>query len=179
MQAAGVGRGFAARIGDLERHAERILRQPVFDGEREGEGIDGARALVVAEDEPHEAMLRGLDREGLEPGETVQAERIPASADPRAVARPADDRVKDRADVGPEPRIARPKQVLARDPPASRLGAGDGDGRAGRPASKLDSAHRLIPSIAAAEISASLTPAAQAMSGLPLVSPSPLKKSLT
>ena len=53
------------------------------------------------------------------------------------------------------------------------------DRRAGGPATKLDGAHRVIPSIAAAEISASLTPGAQAMSGLPLVSPSPLKKSLT
>ena len=48
MQPAGVGRGLAARIGDLERHAERVVRQAVFDREREGEGIDGAGALVVA-----------------------------------------------------------------------------------------------------------------------------------
>src|SRR5208337_35671 len=158
MQAAGVGRGLAARIGDLQRHAERVLRQAVLDGECEGEGVDGACALVVAEDEPHEVRLCGLDREGLEPGEAVQAERVLASADPGAVARPADHRIENRADVGPDRRIARPKEVSATDPPASRLGAQQGVRRAGGPATKLDSAHRVIPSIAAAEISASLTP---------------------
>ena len=64
--------------------------------------------------------------------------------------------------------------------PASRLGAQRGAmvARAAPEASSIV-AHRTIPSIAAAEISASLTPGAQAMSGLPLVSPSPLRKSLT
>ena len=179
MQAAGVGRGPAARIGDLERHVQRVLPKAVFDSERKSEGVDGARALVVAEDEPYEVATSGLDREGLEPGEAMEAERVLPSSDPGAVARPADDRVEDRADVGPERRIARPKEIAARDAPATRLRAGEGDGRAGGPAGKLDGAHRMIPSIAAAEISASLTPGAQAMSGLPLVSPSPLKKSLT
>ena len=127
MQAAGVRRGFAAGIGDLERHAERGVGQAIFDGEREGERIDGARALVVAQNQADEVGADALDREGLEPGEAVQAERIAAPGDPGAVARPADDRIEDRADVGPDRRVARPQKIAVRDAPASRLGPRQGD----------------------------------------------------
>ena len=179
MQAAGVRGGLRAGVFDLDRHGERLLGEPVFDHEREGERVDGARALVVAQHEPGEIRAGGLDGEGLEAREAVQAERVMPSADPCAVARPADDRIEDRADVRPDRRIARPQEVASFDAPASRLRAGEGDGRARFAFDEFDGAHRTIPSIAAAEISASLTPGAQAISGLPLVSPSPLKKSLT
>ena len=179
MQAAGVGSAFAAGVGDLDRHAERIGAQGIFDREPEGEGIDGAGALVVAKDEADEVRRCALDGESLKPGEAVQAERVVPPADPRAVARPADDRIEDRADVRPDRRIARPEKVAAAGPPGSRLGAGERDGRLRVVLRQRDRAHSAMPSIAAAEISASLTPGAQAISGLPLVSPSPLRKSLT
>ena len=60
--------------------------------------------------------------------------------------------------------------------PGSRLGAEERDRRARVAMGQRDLGHSAMPSMAAAEMSASLTPGAQAMSGLPLVRPSPLEK---
>ncbi len=179
MQPAGVRRALVARIGDLDRHPERIVAEAVFEREREGERIDGAGPLVVAKREPDEIRPGGLDGEGLEPGEAVQAEGVSPAVDPGAVAGPADDGIEDRADLGPDRRIARPQKLAPADRPAARLGAGQRNRRARRPVGELDRGHSTIPSSSTAEISASFTPGAQAMSGLPLVSPSPARKLLT
>ena len=62
---------------------------------------------------------------------------------------------------------------------ASRLGAEKRDRRLRVAMSECDFGHIVTPSKAAAAIRASLTPGAQATSGLPLVRPSPRKKSFT
>ena len=94
MQPAGVRCWHGAGIGDFDRDRERVGAKPVFDRERKGERIDRARARIIAEGKPGEVGPRGLDREGLEPGEAVQPERVSAPIDPLlAVARPADDRI--------------------------------------------------------------------------------------
>src|SRR5260370_11594113 len=102
-----------------------------------------------------------------------------AAADPFAVPRPADDGIKDRADFAPDRRIARQRQGAPRHAPDSRLRAQERDFGARSAMRQRDLIHRTIPSMAAAEINASLTPGAQAISGLPRLRPSPLRKSLT
>ncbi len=71
-----------------------VEAESVFEDERELERIDRVRALVVAERQARKVRPRDFDGEGLEPGEPVQAERELHAFDPRAVARPADDRVR-------------------------------------------------------------------------------------
>ena len=118
-------------IGDLDGDRERVVGQPVFDRKREGEGIDGTRARIVAERKAREVRPGALDGEGLEPGEAVQAELVGDAVDPLlAVARPADDRIEDRTDVAPDRRIAWPEQIAPGDPPLARLGAEKRDRRA-------------------------------------------------
>ena len=92
MQPAGVGRGLVARIGDLDHDLQRLVRQAVFERQREGEGIDRARRVAVVERHPDGVRAGRLHAKGLEPREAVQAEGVWFPADAGAVARPADDR---------------------------------------------------------------------------------------
>ena len=133
MQAAGVRRRRVAGIFDLDRHFQRVVAEPIFDGKRERRR-DRPRAsarcrAASAARSPPPALRRRKSR----PGEAVQPERILHALDPRAVARPADDRIEDRADLVPDRRIAGPQQVAPADAPGPRLGAGQRDRRA-RPA---------------------------------------------
>ena len=180
MQPAGVRRRRGAGIGDLDRNGERVGAQPVFDRERESKRIDCARARIVVEDEPGEIGRRRLDGEGLEPREAVEREGIGAPIDPLlAVARPADHRIEDRTDFAPDRRIAGPHQLAPAGPPLPRLGAEERDRRLRVAVDERDPGHGATPSKAAAAIRASLTPGADATSALPLVRPSPVRKSLT
>src|SRR5271165_1686347 len=178
MQAAGVWRADCSGIDDFEGHGEPVVAQAVFDREPESEGIDGSRALRVAQRQAYEVRIRGCDPEGFEPGEPVQPERIVAAADPLAVASPADHGIEDRADVGPDRRIASPEQIAACDAPGARLGALKRNRRASLSMGQRHLIHSAIPSMATAETSASLSSGAQAINGLPLVRPSPARKSL-
>ena len=58
MQAAGVGRRRIAGIFDLDRDAQRGIRQAIFDREPESEGIERAGAVVVAQGEADEVPAR-------------------------------------------------------------------------------------------------------------------------
>ena len=167
MQAASIGSDRLAWVDDLQHDLERVSREAIFDGEVEGEGVDGAGPLVVVQRKPREVPFLSLDLEGLEAGEAVQAERIVAAVDARAVPRPTDDWVEDRADFVPDRRIARPQQVSPADAPAPGLRAFERDRRPRIPTRKSDRRHSTIPSISTADISASLTPGAQAMMGFP------------
>ena len=180
MQAAGVGHRRAIGVFDLDGDFQRALAQPIFDGQAESEGIERAGVGVVAQGQPRGAVAARLERESLRGGEAVQPQRIMAPFDPRPVARPADDREQDRADLAPDRRIARPQKVAPADPPGARFGAGQRDLGA-RPVAfeGYQIGHGFKPLIAAASTSAAFTPGAQAISGLPLVKPSPARKSLT
>ena len=110
----------------------------------------------------------------------MQSERVGFAVDALlAIAGPADDRIEDRADVRPDRRVPGPEEIAPGDVPGPRLGAEERDRRPRLPVDQRDLGHSAIPSIATADISASLSPGAQAMIGLPWLRPSPARKSLT
>ena len=181
MEPAGVRRRRVAGIGDLERDLQRRAGEPIFDREFERERIERARLRVVAQRQPGECAARRLDGEVLAGGEAVQTQRIASPADPRAVARPADHRIEDRADLAPDRRIARPQQFDVADAPGDRFGAAARDRKPRRARGERDRrfGHGASPGIAATAISESLRPGAQATIGAPRRRPSPARKSLT
>ena len=181
MQAAGVRRRRVAGIGDLERDLQRRAGEAIFDREFERERIERARLRVVAKRQPGESAARRLDGEVLAGGEAVQPQRIMSAADPRAVARPADHRIEDRADLTPDRRIARPQQFDAADAPRRRFRAAPRDRKPRLARGERDRRfrHGASPGIAATAMSESLRPGAQATIGAPRRRPSPARKSLT
>ena len=88
MQPAGVGRGRVARIGDLDGDRQRLVGEPVFEREREGERdrSPGSRSLSRSASRTKSGS-DALDHEGLEPGEAVQAERRSCRPPTRAPSR--------------------------------------------------------------------------------------------
>ncbi len=146
MQPAGIRHGEIDRYSSISNAiVQAALRQPVFDREREGEGIERARRRIVARDKPDEIATPALDLEDHAARKTVQAEIVAPARHPRAVARPADDREQDRTDLRPDRGIARPQQIDAADAPGPRLGADRATRSRASPAAKTTSLTNLRP----------------------------------
>ena len=181
MQPASVRRRLGAGVFDLDGDVQSVGGEAIFDRQAKREGIDRAGLIIVAQHKAHEIAARRLDLEILPECKSMQAQSVLASRHARAVARPADHGIEDRADPIPDRRIARPQEVAPVDAPETRLRAvacNDG-ARAGARQRDLACRQGTSPLIAAVLINASLTPGAQATSGLPSRRPSPARKSLT